>query len=103
MERRAGERKGPGVLVLSRMTVSQHWARVDKKAKGILGCNGRAVDSRAREVLLSHHSALVRLQLEYCVQFWALPFKKDRELLERVQDRATEMMQGVEHLLTRKE
>ena len=67
-------------------------------ANQVLDMIKRNIKWKSTEVIVRLYKALVRPRIEYCVQAWNPNLEKDKTLLERVQRRATRMIEGFGNL-----
>ena len=56
----------------------------------------RGFRNKSRAVMLPLYKAMVRPHLDHCIQAWRPHLRKDIDRLEKVQRRATKMMEGLE-------
>jgi len=87
-----------GVWISSDMKCSQQCIRAFNKASRVMGMTKRTIRFKEVMILISLYKTLVRPHVEYCVSAWSLHYKKDKELLEKVQRRFTKMIINMEGL-----
>ena len=92
------EEKDLGILIQSNLKVSAQCSKVIKRANIILGMIKRCFTCRSKNVVLKLYKSLVRPHLEYCVQSWRPHLAKDIDALEKVQRRATKLIEGFHDL-----
>ena len=88
------EEKDLGVIIHRSAKPSRQCIEAANKANKVLGLIRRTVISRDKNIILRLYKTLVRPHLEYCAQVWSPYMQKDKEVLEKVQRRATRMIKG---------
>ncbi|KAI8500176.1 hypothetical protein Bbelb_217420 [Branchiostoma belcheri] len=92
------EEKDLGVLIDSKLSFSSHVQTQVNKANRVLGTIKHTFKYLDEDSFMLLYKSLVRPHLEYATAVWSPRTKRDRDLLERVQRRATKLVSSIAHL-----
>ena len=84
--------KDLGLTISADMKVSEQCGIAAAKGNQIIGLIRRNIVYKEKELIIPLYKTIVRPHLEYCIQAWRPYRKKDIDMLERVQRRATKMI-----------
>ena len=87
-----------GIDISHDMKVSAQTLKAYNKASRLLGMLKRTIVYKHPRIMVNLYKSLVRPNLEFCTSAWSPHYKKDKEMLERVQHRFTRMIKQVSHL-----
>jgi hypothetical protein len=90
------EERDIGVTVSSDMKPAAQCAKAAKTAATVLGQLSRAFTYRDKKIFPALYQRYVRPHLEFSSQAWNPWLQKDKEILERVQIRAVNMVNGLQ-------
>ena len=90
---KVSEEKDLGVIVEDKMKMGIQCTKAANKRFQILGMISRTFSSQKSKIIVPLYKALVRPHLDYCIQAWRPHFRKYVNKLERVQMRATRMIE----------
>ena len=80
-----------GLTISADMMLSEQCGIAAQKGNQILGLIRRNIVYKEKELIIPLYKTIVRPHLEYCIQAWRPYRKKDIDMLERVQRRATKI------------
>jgi hypothetical protein len=89
------EERDLGIMVSRELKTSLQCAKAAAKASSVLGMIRRHFEDLDGDSFLILYKGFVRPHLEYCVQAWSPHLRKDIDLMEKVQRRATKMVRGL--------
>jgi len=92
------EERDLGILITEEMKWSKQCNSAAAKAMSVLGMIKRTFNTLNKDMFLTLYSTYIRPHLEYCIQVWAPYFKKDIDVLEKVQRRATKLVRCIKNL-----
>ena len=84
--------KDLGVLIDNELKFSKHIRSKVSQANRLIGLIKISFESIDEDMFKNLYNTLIRPQLEYCVQAWSPHLRKDIDLLENVQRRATKLV-----------
>jgi hypothetical protein len=91
------EERDLGVIVADSLKPAAQCAKAAKTALGVLGQIARAFRYRDRRTFVQLYKQYVRPHLDFAVQAWSPWQQADINVLEKVQQRAVNMVSGLQH------
>ena len=90
--------KDLGVSMNANMKVSEQCRIAASKGNQVLGMIRRNITYKENNLIVPLYKAIVRPHLEYCIQAWSPYLRKDIDMLEKIQRRATKLIPGLRDL-----
>ena len=88
------EERELGIMITKDLKCCKQCLNAAKAANKILRMIKRTFTCKSEEIILQLYKSLVRPRLEYCIPVWCPHLRKDIDLLEKVQRRATRLIYG---------
>ena len=92
------EEKNLGVSMNANKKVSEQCRIAASKGNQVLGMIRRNLIFKENSLIVPMYKALVRRHLEYFIQAWSPYLRKDIDMLEKIQRRATKLIPGLRDL-----